>query len=55
LEHRLTSIAFPAISIGAYAYAAERAARIALFVMREHEARFARVIARCFSAADVDL
>lgn len=49
------SIAFPAISTGAYGYPKEDAARIALRVMGEHEAGLDRIVACCFSAADAAL
>jgi O-acetyl-ADP-ribose deacetylase (regulator of RNase III) len=55
LEKQLGSIAFPAISTGVYGYPGEQAARIAVAVMKQHEQRFQRIIACCFSAADVDL
>jgi O-acetyl-ADP-ribose deacetylase (regulator of RNase III) len=55
LEKQLGSIAFPAISTGVYGYPGERAARIAVAVMKQHEPRFERIIACCFSAADADL
>lgn len=55
LEKRLASIAFPAISTGVYGYPREPAARIAVSVMREHEASFRRIIACCFSVADAEL
>ena len=51
-EHGARSIAFPAISTGAYGFPRERAAAIATAVMREHETRFDRVIACCFSSED---
>ena len=35
-EHKLTSIAFPSISTGAYAYPKESAAKIAISAIREH-------------------
>lgn len=54
-EHQIRSIAFPGISTGVYAYPKEAAALIALRVMREHEAKFERIIACCFSAGDVQL
>jgi O-acetyl-ADP-ribose deacetylase (regulator of RNase III) len=46
------SIAFPAISTGAYGFPKERAARIAVKVMREHEQEFDDIIACCFGAED---
>ena len=48
-------IAFPAISTGVYGYPKQEAARIAVGVMREHEAHFDRIIACLFSEADVAL
>jgi O-acetyl-ADP-ribose deacetylase (regulator of RNase III) len=46
------SVAFPAISTGAYGFPKQRAARIALGVMREYEDRFDEIVACCFSEAD---
>ncbi|ROR29668.1 O-acetyl-ADP-ribose deacetylase [Inmirania thermothiophila] len=54
-EHGVRSIAFPAISTGAYGFPKERAARIALGVMRAHEPHFERIIACCFGAEDAAL
>lgn len=54
-QHGLRRIAFPSISTGAYGYPKETAARIALGVMREHEAGFDEIIACCFAAADAEL
>lgn len=54
-EKNLTSIAFPAISTGVYAYPKEEAARIALDVMKEFENRFERIIAACHSEEDVKI
>jgi O-acetyl-ADP-ribose deacetylase (regulator of RNase III) len=45
------TIAFPAISAGAYRFPSERAALIALTVMREAEQRFDRVVACLFDEA----
>ena len=54
-QHKLTSIAFPAISTGVYAFPPERAARIATgMVVSEISAEprgITRVIFCCFSAA----
>jgi O-acetyl-ADP-ribose deacetylase (regulator of RNase III) len=52
LEHSIGTIAFPAISTGVYGYPKEAAARIATSVMREHQDRFAEIIACCFSEQD---
>ena len=49
------SIAFPAISTGAYGFPREQAARIALEVMRERAAELDRVVAAMFSEADRQL
>jgi O-acetyl-ADP-ribose deacetylase (regulator of RNase III) len=56
-EHGLASIAFPAISTGAYAFPLERATRIALREVRDGLARhpgIARVVFCCFSEADAE-
>src|SRR5690606_5386283 len=52
LQLRAGSIAFPAISTGAYGYPKDAAARIALKVMHEHEAQFERIVICCFSEED---
>ena len=54
-EHEIRSIAFPAISTGAYGFPRKRAAEIAIAVMREHEADLERIVACCFSCDDGDL
>lgn len=46
-------IAFPAISTGIYGFPMEAATKIALTAMKQYEDRFTRIIACCFSAADV--
>ena len=52
VENNIRSIAFPGISTGVYGYPKTDAARIALTVMNQNEARFERVIACLFSAED---
>ena len=47
-ERTIRSLAFPAISTGVYGYPRPDAARIAVRVLREHEARFERVVACLF-------
>jgi len=54
-EPSVRSIAFPAISTGAYGFPREQAARIALEVMRERAGSLERVVAAVFSAADREL
>jgi len=44
----IASIAFPAISTGAYGFPKELAARIALAAMRAHEPAFERIVACLF-------
>ena len=51
----LESIAFPAISTGVYGYPKQDAAKIALTVLQEYEARFDRIIACCHSREDVEI
>ena len=55
-EHRLRSIAFPAISTGVYGFPAEPAARIAVNTAREFVATdsvIGEIIFCCFSASDL--
>lgn len=51
-EHAIRTIAFPAISTGAYGFPKPEAARIAMTQMRAYEADFDEIIACCFSEAD---
>ncbi len=55
LGHGVRSIAFPAISTGAYGFPRAPAAAIAVRVMKEYEPRFERIVACCFSDEDVRL
>jgi O-acetyl-ADP-ribose deacetylase (regulator of RNase III) len=48
----IRSIAFPAISTGAYGFPRDEAARIALSVLRDHAGELDRVVAVVFSDAD---
>ena len=52
LEVDAGSIAFPAISTGAYGFPKDRAAEIAVREMTAFEPRFVRIVACCFSEAD---
>lgn len=49
----IASIAWPAVSTGVYRFPRDRAAEIALRVMREHESEFDRIIACLFDAESV--
>jgi len=55
MQHGIKSIAFPAISTGAYAYPKQLAARTALAVMKEYENKFERIIAACHGKEDVEI
>lgn len=50
-EHEVRTIAFPAISTGAYRFPSSRAAEIALRVMLKQEASFDRIVACLFDDA----
>ncbi|MDH5190289.1 MAG: O-acetyl-ADP-ribose deacetylase [Gammaproteobacteria bacterium] len=52
LKHNVKTIAFPGISTGVYGFPKDKAADIAIRVMREFEDRFEKIIPCCFSAND---
>lgn len=52
LQKNISSIAFPAISTGIYAYPLKEAAQIALSIMRQYENDLSQIIACCFSDED---
>jgi O-acetyl-ADP-ribose deacetylase (regulator of RNase III) len=54
-EPTIRSIAFPAISTGAYGFPKERAAEIALDVMRRHAGDFDQIVACLFGGEDLAL
>jgi O-acetyl-ADP-ribose deacetylase (regulator of RNase III) len=54
-EPTIRSIAFPAISTGAYGFPRAEAARIALAVLRKEAPHFERVVAVLFTEEDRDL
>ena len=54
-EATIRSIAFPAISTGAYGFPKEQAAEVALDVMRRHVGDFDRIVACLFSRDDLAL
>lgn len=55
VENKVRTIAFPSISTGAYGYPKDRAAKLAVMIMRDYQNKFDEIIACCFSAADVKL
>ena len=54
-EQDIKSIAFPCISTGVYGFPKDKAAEIAIKVMREFENRFEKIIPCCFSEGDLVL
>ncbi len=55
LENGVKTIAFPAISTGVYGFPKEKAARIAVTVMRAYEDRFGEITACCFAEGDAEV
>ncbi len=55
LAKNVRTIAFPSISTGVYGFPKDKAAAIAITVMREYEARFEAITACCFSEADAGI
>jgi len=55
LQYDVASIAFPAISTGAYGYPKQQATVIAVSAMLAYEDRFERIVACCFSEGDAAL
>ena len=55
LSHRLTSLAFPAISTGVYGYPKEPATEIAVREVKAHAGALDRVTFCCFDKATADL
>lgn len=53
LDNNISTIAFPAISTGVYGYPKQQAAEIALKVMQQYGPHFKKIIAACYSKADV--
>jgi len=51
----IRSIAFPAISTGIYGFPKTEAARIAVSVMRDHEAQYTEIVACLFDEESADL
>lgn len=54
-EQSAESITFPCISTGVYGYPKDKAAGIAVGVMREHENLFERIVACCFGTEDAEI
>jgi len=54
-ENGVRSIAFPAISTGVYGFPKQRAAAIAIDVLRAREGGFERLLACCFSAVEAEI
>jgi O-acetyl-ADP-ribose deacetylase (regulator of RNase III) len=54
-EPAIRSIAFPAISTGAYGFPKELAAEVAVDVMRKYAGDFDRIVASLFSRDDLAL
>ncbi len=55
LKHGVQTIAFPAISTGAYGFPKRDAARIAVTVMRAYQDKFKEITACCFAEDDAQV
>jgi O-acetyl-ADP-ribose deacetylase (regulator of RNase III) len=55
MDSGVRTVAFPAISTGAYGFPKKEAARIALTTMRDYEASFREIIACCFNEEDAGI
>lgn len=55
LEHRVATIAFPAISTGVYAFPRIEAAAVATAIMREFDRQFTEIVACCFNEQDASI
>ncbi len=55
LKHGVQTIAFPAISTGAYGFPKRDAARIAVTVMRAYQDKFKEITACCFAEDDAEV
>ncbi|WP_045220728.1 O-acetyl-ADP-ribose deacetylase [Desulfonatronum thioautotrophicum] len=54
-DHDVRTIAFPAVSTGAYGYPKQAAATLALQCMAAYEPAFERIIVCCFSPAEAQI
>jgi O-acetyl-ADP-ribose deacetylase (regulator of RNase III) len=55
LQNRVSTIAFPSISTGAYGYPIEEATTIAVGVMQSYQDKFEEIVCCCFSEEDREI